>query len=273
MKRFLTAALIALSLVPLAPGHALAASPAALASARRAIRQGFDAADPAQLMKARGQLAALSAAEPRSASLHVWVAYADWRAVPILMRTDRAQVEKIDLDGIDHCDQALRLDAKQADALALRGSLQGLLISFQPGSVMTLGPESEASLARALELEPNNPRAKLLQAVGTYNKPAAFGGGPARAVAALARARELFGATAPADSAAFDWGRDDVWIWSGRAALAAGDYAAARSMFEKALEIDPGSGWVRSKLLPAADSALARSSAADSLRAAQKSQP
>lgn len=244
----------------LSSSMALAADPAAIASARRSLQDAFNRGNAPALVKARARFAALSAAEPNSAVLHTWVALADWRAVPLVGRSDKAQAEKLGNDGLAHCDQALALDPKMADAMALKGGLQGMLISFRPSSAMTLGPESVANISRALGMSPDNPRAWLLDGIGALNKPALFGGGPKLAGPKLKKAQELFAAadSAGADSAAFDYGHDDAWVWGGRSAMKAKDYAAAKTQFEKALEINPANGWVRSTLLPEAIAAAAK---------------
>ena len=257
MRHGCTSATIVLLAILTAAEPSRASDAATIAAARASIQHGFNNGKVAEMLAGRAQLAALSAAEPRSLTLHLWVAYADWRTVSLLARTDKTQAEKLDQDGIDHCDQALAIDAKSADALALKGGLQGMMISFRPRDVMSLGPDSEANLQRAQALDPKNPRVWFLLGLGAYNKPVSFGGGPDKAVEKLARARELY-ATAGADSGAFDFGRDDAWIWSGRAAVALHDYAGAQAMYRKALEINPGSGWVRHSLLPEADSLAAR---------------
>jgi tetratricopeptide (TPR) repeat protein len=248
--------------IALSSSAALAADPAAIASARRSLQSAFNQGSAEALVKARARFAALSAAEPKSAVLHTWVALADWRAMPLVGRSDKAQAEKLGNDGLEHCDQALALDPKMADALALKGGLQGMMISFQPSSGMTLGPESVANINRALGMSPDNPRVWLLDGIGTLNKPALFGGGPKQAGPKLKKAQELFTAadSAGADSAAFDFGHDDAWVWGGRSAMKAKDYAAAKAQFERALEINPANGWVRSTLLPEAVAALAKKS-------------
>ena len=47
-----------------------------------------------------------------------------------------------------------------------------------------------------------------------------------------------------------NWGRFDAHVWLGQALAARGDKAGARSEYEKALAIAPGSNWVKLSLLP-----------------------
>src|SRR5439155_1384144 len=69
-----------------APRYAASApDPAAeIVSAKRALHAAVSWGGTREILEARARFAALSAARPRSAALHYWVALADWRAVPPL---------------------------------------------------------------------------------------------------------------------------------------------------------------------------------------------
>src|SRR5205085_7209466 len=108
-------------------------------------------------------------------------------------------------------------------------------------------------------LGPKNPRVFLLQGIGTFHKPAFVGGGADKALPLFRKSQELF-AKESGDSTSIDWGRDDAWIWSGRAALKLEDWKTARADFAKALEISPGHAWVTASLIPEAEKGLAATS-------------
>lgn len=255
IRPVLSALALAATLLAAAP---VAAAPDAVDTAAQGIQKGLDTGDVGAILKARAQLAAQSAADVKSARLHAWTAFVDWRAVPMLRR-DRAQAEKLCQDGIDHCDQALAINAKLADVLALKAGLQGMMIGFRPSEVMTLGPGSEANLQRAAAIDSLSPRVWLLDGIGTLNKPPAFGGGAAKAAPKLARAQALFAAKRAPDAIGFAWGESDAWTWGGRAAVALKDYAGAKAQYARSLEVNPSNGWVRMTLMPEADSLSAAS--------------
>lgn len=236
------------------PAHAF--DPAEVASAKRAIQSGMDQGDAAATLAARGRFAALSAAEPGSAVLHYWVGLAAWRALPLAQRQSKDEAKRIGLDGVAHLDRAIELDPRFADAYALKGGLQGMLIGVGGGSPMTLGPQSDANLSRAEGIAPENPRVALLDGVGTFHKPAIFGGGAKKALVRLAEAEARFAKESVADSVQPDWGRDDVHVWIGRAHAGQKKWGAAVAAYRRALEINPANGWVRSSLLPEAEKKL-----------------
>jgi tetratricopeptide (TPR) repeat protein len=114
-------------------------------------------------------------------------------------------------------------------------------------------------LERARQIAPDNPRVWLFSGINTLYKPSFVGGGAENALKELARSQELFAAATPAsgDSLAPHWGPCDAWLWAGIAHTKLEQHAAARDAFAKALALDPANGWVRSRLLPEAEKALA----------------
>lgn len=257
MKRFLLTLLAALAVLTTAR-PSLAFDAAELVAAKRAVQQGMDAGDAGALVAARGRFAALSAAEPGSALLHYWVGVASWRALPLVQSKgkDKDEAKRIGLDGVAHLDKAIELDPKFAEAYAMKGGLQGMLIGAGGGSPMTLGPQSDANLARAEVLAPENPRIALLDGVGIFHKPAIFGGGSKKALARLAQAQALYAKETAPDSTMPDWGRDDVHTWTGRVLADQKKWAEARDAYRRALQVNPDNGWVRHQLLPQVEKKL-----------------
>jgi tetratricopeptide (TPR) repeat protein len=233
----------------------------AFTAARLALRGAVTRGTPADVLKARAGLAALSEGAPKSAPLHFWVALADWRAVPRLLGTDRVQAERYCKDGLGHLDQALRLEPNDAEAIALKASLQGISLAFNPGDMMTLGAEMEGEMSRATALAPKNPRVLFLEALSTLNKPEFVGGGPDKALEHFRKAQAAFDAE-PADTTGAAWGRDDAYVWAGRAAMKLGDHAGAIGYYLKALEVSPDHAWTKNSLLPEAQKALVGSQGA-----------
>jgi tetratricopeptide (TPR) repeat protein len=237
---------------------ASAMNPSALVAAKRDLQAAVDSASAPAMVRARARFQALSAAEPGVAALHLWIATATWRVVPLLMRGDAPQAERLLRDGLAHCEEAIRMAPGDGEPLAVKAGLQGFLMRFDPSSMMTIGPESQANLVRALELSPANPRVWLFNGIQTLHKPAAFGGSAAGARGQFQKAIERFTAAVPGDSTAMDWGADDACQWAGQAAMQLRDFPGAVEMYEKALTLNPASRWVRGVLLPAARDSLAR---------------
>lgn len=79
-------------------------------------------------------------------------------------------------------DQAFKIRPKESENHVLKAYLLSARMNVNPmfrGASM--GRDSKTELDRALELNPNNPRAHYVRAMGIYFTPAVFGGGKTKA--------------------------------------------------------------------------------------------
>jgi hypothetical protein len=244
----------------------LAATPegAQVTAAMRSLQDAVDHGDAAAMQRARATLVALQMDQPNSAAVAYGIALCCWRAEPVVLQTDREAARKLCRDGIAACDRAFTLDPKFGDALALKGTLQGMAITFVPDARMSLASEMSENLARAASLDPHNPRIAFLTGLTTLYRPADAGGAAARAIPQLEHAVELFAASDAPGRNGVAWGRDDALLWLGIARSRLGDWAGARERFRQALDARPTNLWVKTNLLPEAERHLA--APADSAR-------
>ena len=178
------------------------------------------------------------------------VAYLNWR---LFFLTDGSAGDERDAlldEALELLDADVADNDANAESHALMASVYGLQISQSRLRAAFLGTRAGRASARALELEPNNPRVLLLDGIGKLNTPRAFGGGEDRAEALLLRAVAAF-RTEPAGRPWPRWGRIDAHAWLGQVAAQRGDPDGARRHYLQALEIEPQFAWVRSVLLPA----------------------
>jgi len=237
--------------------RAHAADAAQVAAIKKALQASVNTGNVDGMLAARGQFDALSVAEPKNPLLHYWVAVCDWRVSPFFMSdSKKTKGKQWVADGIARADRAFELDPKFAEALALRCGLQGVSIQLDPSKAMQLGIQAGADMDHALDLAPKNPRVRLLDGINTLYKPGFVGGGAGNALKAFDKAQALFAAEVVTDAAAPDWGKDDVYVWAGRAAVKAGDYKGARGYYQKALVANPDNGWVKRSLLPEVEKQL-----------------
>jgi tetratricopeptide (TPR) repeat protein len=235
-----------------------AADASAVTAAKAALQDAVNHGDAAKILAARASFVALADAEPKNAPLQYWVAVCDWRVTPILQSKDKKRAAEFCKDGVARCDKALQADGKLAEAHALKAGLQGLGIGLELYNPMMVSLGMEGALRKAKELAPTSPRVALLEAMNTLHKPEFVGGGAEKATKLVDAAIALAEKDAPAaDPLAADWGKDDVYLWAGRAAVQLDDFARAKALYEKALVANPNNGWVRSALLPQVEKKLA----------------
>jgi len=220
---------------------------------KKFINNGCNQWDAAVMQKARAQFERLLTDKKREALVRYYIGYCDYRLATFYQQQTNNDMASKHLEAaITHLEAALKLNNKFAEAHALLSSCYGQKISLAPMLGMTLGPRSGMTMQSALQLEPNNPRVILLEAIGNYYKPPMFGGSKENALAGFKRAAELFEKEQLQDPLLPDWGKPEVYAWIGVAYLDKNDNASARAVLEKALAIAPDYGWVKNYLYPKA---------------------
>lgn len=106
-------------------------------------------------------------------------------------------------------DQALSIDPKESELHMLQGFLYPSRINIDPMSrgMIYIG-KMNASLDKALELNPDNPRVYYLRATMTFHMPEAYGGGAAKALPYYRTAEEKYKIYKPKTDLSPDWGKE-----------------------------------------------------------------
>ncbi len=220
---------------------------------KKLIAEALNKWEIAEMQKARAHFERLLAGKKHEALVRYYLGYCDYRLVIFHQQKKNNEMMKKHLDeAINHLEAAVKLNNKSAEAYALLASCYGQKVGLSPMLGMTLGPKSGMTMQSAQQLAPNNPRVILLDAIGTYYKPAMFGGSKDAGLAGFKRAAEFFDKEKITDPLQPDWGHEEAYAWIGVAYLDKNDKAAARAAFERALEIAPDYGWVKHQLYPKA---------------------
>lgn len=114
---------------------------------------------------------------------------------------------------LDHAqrflDQALAIDPNESELHMLQGFLYPARINIDP---MTRGmaymEKLNASLDKALELNPDNPRVYYLRGTMTFHMPEAYGGGAEKALPYFSTADEKFRIFKPKTELSPNWGKE-----------------------------------------------------------------
>ena len=170
--------------------------------------------------------------------LYYYLGYVNYALADVLYEhTDKAE-RYVDASE-DMLKHALKIDPDFAEAEALLGSSYGVEISLSPLKGMYLGFIASSASARALRLDPDNPRAVLLKAESDYQTPALFGGDKKLATAEFKKSLMLFDVYKAADADAPDWGKAEAYFWLAYAQAHTGDVQQARINYQAALAIEP----------------------------------
>lgn len=219
-----------------------------------AARMGHAAvrADVTGVKEARNACLSLLAATPAPANAAViryTIAYGDWR-LAFAPSISPAEQDDFVRDAEAQLTEAIKSDARFADAVALLSVVYGTQIVKNPDLGMSLGMQVAETMDRAMRLDPSNPRVAILHGQTLFHTPEEFGGSVKGAELEFRRALDLL-AKEPADKAWPNWGRFEAHVWLGQALASRGDTAGARAEYNAALEIVPESDYVKFVLLAA----------------------
>ena len=160
------------------------------------------------------QLERIAAAEPNEWLPNYWVAYG--LANLTFAETDADKKDML----LDKADKFLaaaeKLQVNNDEIEVMKAYLGGARMAVAPqdrwqkyGSIVSTG------LQNANKLNPENPRAKLLEAQGIFFTPEAFGGGKKKSIPLFEEALTKFAKFKPASSIAPNWGeRAANWLLS-----------------------------------------------------------
>ena len=113
---------------------------------------------------------------------------------------------------LDHAqrflDQALAIDPNESELHMLQGFLYPVRINIDPmARGMEYMEKLNASLEKALELNPENPRVFYLRGTMTFHMPEAYGGGAEKALPYFRTADEKFRIFKPKTELSPNWGK------------------------------------------------------------------
>ena len=121
---------------------------------------------------------------------------------------DKALKDKYYDSALVQIDQANLLSPDNSEIYALTGYIQFMSMSVDPQTRYTLIATANASLSKAKELNPDNPRPYLISGQGIFYTPEAYGGGKSKAKPILELSVAKFATFKPTSNVAPKWGAE-----------------------------------------------------------------
>lgn len=238
----------------LAPSHRLVTAKPKLMSAD--YRGDLD-----ELSRLRDEVLPLADDPALGYLAHYWAGFASWRiainganqgmSIPDLI----ANLEKAAAD----FEASIRLKDDFADGYAAAAGVNGWLGAFDMRNNPAETPERIKKfwslLARATELEPDNPRVLWVKAVPLLVLPPDKGGNLNGAIEIYRRMDEVSQAKSDAGSPLPDWGKPEAMMSLAFAHLQQSDLASASAEAQTALRLQPEWSYVRDILVPQIEAA------------------
>lgn len=236
-----------------------------LATAKSRLMSADYRGDLDELARWRDEALSLAGDPELGYLAHYWAGFASWRmaingasrgmSIPDL----RGHLERAGTD----LDASIRLRGDFADSHAAAAGVYSWLQAFyqkDPAAQRARAEQSQRLLARALELEPDNPRVLWVQAIPYLFSPPEQGGNLGRAIELYRRMAEVSQAASDAGSPLPDWGKPEALMSLAFAHLRQSppDLAAASEEARAALRLQPEWSYVRDILVPQIETAQAR---------------
>ena len=153
-------------------------------------------------------------------------------------------------NAIKHLETAVKIDPTFADGWMLLSSAYVHKINVRPFKALRLSRKYRRARSKAVELEPMNPRVKLMKGIIDYELPAFVGGDKKLAEKEMNEALLIFSEEVIDHPFRPSWGHDQVYARLGIIYMDRGDLEDARAAFSRSLELNPDYGWVKQELIP-----------------------
>ena len=147
---------------------------------------------------------------------------------------------------INQLETLLKNNKETSDLYTVSAAIMSVQMGFSPAKGMTLGSQSGKHIDKALNLDSISAIAWRQLASSKYFTPKMFGGDINEAIKSYEHAIQLF----EENNQTRDWVYLDALAWLGIAYEKIGDEEKAKTIYEKALKIEPGFTWIKNRLLP-----------------------
>jgi tetratricopeptide (TPR) repeat protein len=212
--------------------------------------------DLTSYIKARGMFERALASDKENYLANYFLAYTDYKvAVYYMQKKDKQQIVNYVDSATKNLKSLINDDESDAEAISLLGTVYGIQVSMDPSLGPSKGSQNVALTLEALEISPDNPRVLLQKGISKYNTPEFFGGSEEEAMDYFKKSISIFENKDESDGI-INWGYLDALAWLGKTYSQLGDYEAAISTYNKALQIEPEFSWVKNSLLPAVQEKL-----------------
>ena len=175
--------------------------------------------------------------------------YVEYRFLEIGSR-DKALFDKYVVQAVNHAEKISDAKGFASEGKTLFSAILMMKITYNWAEAMTLAPKINALLGEAESIDPNNPRAYLINGIMKLNTPAAFGGSTKEALENFNKTISIFEKGVSDSSLKMNWGYLDALAWTGIANEKLEMSDAAIFVYKKALSIEPEFSWVKYVLLP-----------------------
>lgn len=145
-------------------------------------------------------------------------------------------------------DELLESHPENADLYAFKGAFLGFRIEMNSIKAMVLGPESMKHIDHAVEIGPMNPQGWIEHGNALFYRPKMFGGSKVKALESYEKAIRIMEETP--SYIEDNWMYLNILLVLGQGYELTGKYEMAKSIYDKALQFEPGFKTLRDEVYP-----------------------
>lgn len=186
---------------------------------------------------------------PNDMHLEFYMAFIYDHLANFFMETDDDKADDYLDMALEHLNNSINVK-ETADANALFSSVLGKKIGIAPLKGMFLGSKSNSKIERALEMNSNNPRVLITDAIGKMFKPSMFGGDKEAARDLLNKAANTAETYSDNDIFMPVWGHADAYAWLANLDIIESKMESAKINADKAISIQENYGFVKFVIMP-----------------------
>ncbi len=221
----------------------------AMLKAKKNLKSAADTFNKEELIKVRGEFERIKQLKKDIWLVDYYIAYTDYNiALTDMESEDKDEIKKYTESGLDVVNKSIDLRYDFSDAYVLKVSLNFNRWQYEPEKMNDIISEVKEANILAKKYDANNPRYFLVNGISKYWTPEQFGGGVEKAFPDLNRSNELFETRVEPSEIYPDWGYDMALGYLALCMIKRndeGDMDKAKDYIDKALEINPESGFIK----------------------------
>ena len=221
----------------------------AMLKAKKNFKSASDKADEKALVKVRGEFERILQLKKNTWIVYYYIAYTDYAISTTYMQNqDKDKIKKYTESAFDMINKSIETNPDFSDSYVLKMNLNFNRWMYEQDKMNEIIAATNEADEMAKKLDPDNPRYYLTQGASSYYTPEMFGGGVDKAIDYLNKALELFKTRTEKESYYPDFGKDMTYAYLSMCYIKRdkdGDKEKAKESLEKAIELNPDSGFIK----------------------------
>jgi tetratricopeptide (TPR) repeat protein len=218
----------------------------AIMKAKKHYGEAFDKNDMSSIPKIRGEFERILQLKKNQWLVNYYLADIDFMlSYNAIEKKDNDAVKKYTESALELLDKSTDMKDDFAEAYILKMAVQSNRWMYEMDKMNDIIAKQTEAKDKAKQLEPENPRFYLIDGMNTYYTPESFGGGVDASLPMFTKSFEYFQTFKPKDETMPSWGHEMAAGMMSLCYMKKDKMDEAKKYLDKALEINPNSGFVK----------------------------